>query len=273
MKNTGRRWTQKECEELKKLWDKMSKEELEKHFDRTMQGIKYKAYKLELGYKNKDGVTCTERDIKLKKKNKKWSEEDISYLKEKWGKTSIQRLAKMLERSESSVYNRARILNLDSFKANSDFFSISELSIAFSTPGAGTYPNNLKRWTKGGLKIEERLIGNNYMRVARKDEFWKFAYKNKELFDFGKLERFVLDKEPDWVEAERIKAKRERRAHPNRSKTWSKREINLLISKVKSRRFTYEEIAKDFGRTVPGIQAKLIKLKILDRPLTRRIEE
>ena len=264
-----KRWTNKELKDLKVLWSKMHKEELEEYFGRSYVAIKHKSYRLNLEYKERNGK-CTKRSKALANKRKGWSKEEEEYIIRKWGKTPLKRMAQYLKRTENSVYIRARKLGFDNYKANSDFFSISELSIAFSSPNAGTYVYNLKRWTDAGLEVEERLMGLQLMRVVRKNKFWEFAYENKELFDFGKLERFVLDEEPDWVEAERVKSRKEKELHPNRHRRWSEKESNLLISRPKSQRFTYEEIAEYFGRTVPGVASKLVKLGVPYRPLTRR---
>ena len=46
---------------------------------------------------------------------KKWSNEDLDYLKEHWGITPIKNMAKNLRRSENGIVVKARRLKLGAF--------------------------------------------------------------------------------------------------------------------------------------------------------------
>ena len=259
-------WTSAEDEFLRENAEKYTLATLSKKLNRSTDGIRYRARKL--GVKRIKSVR--ESWNKNANSNTIWTEEENTYLKESWGKADLNRLSKVLKRSKSAIKYRIFKLGLGSFKDNSNYFTFGELTRAFTqSPNTSLYGHHYRRWTKAGLKIKDRQVNNSVIRMVLKAHFWEFAEEHKDLFEWSYLKRDVLDKEPDWVEQERIEALKPKK-YFRQNKYWSDRETNLLISKVKHQRFTYDELSEEFGRSPASILARLERLGVKNRPLTRR---
>lgn len=265
-----RKWTDEEKKFLIDNHRKLDLEVLAKKLNRTENSVRCRAGRMGI-----IGISRvrSKRRGKGENANARWNEREIIYLKEKWGKYDLNIIANRLNRTKPGVRMKILELGLGNYKDNSFSFSFGELSTAFSrSPKSSAYKWHYEKWSKAGLKIEDKQINGGSMRLVSKAHFWSFAEEHKDLFEWEYLDRFALGEEPSWVEEERLKVKKDKK-YPKQGRAWSKRDSNLLVSKVKSNRFTYEELAQEFGRTPAGIRGRLFKLGIKNRPLTRRYEE
>lgn len=146
------------------------------------------------------------RKCKHERAHKTWSSEEIEYLQEGWGNTSIPFLAKQLKRTVTAVTVMAQKLGLGSFLENNDeYITFHNLTVAL---GLGGTSDNYKKisWVKNrGLKTHRVTRKNQTFEMISVDEFWEWAYENQAFLDFSKFEKYALGPEPEWVAEKRKK--------------------------------------------------------------------
>lgn len=194
-----------------------------------------------------------------------WSAEEVEYLEENWGIKSIPNIAKNINRTVAAVKAKAIKLELGEYNNSGIYITFNQLLKAL---GYNSYTHILERYSKHGCPIKTKKKLNHAYKVINVDEFWDWAEKNKEVVRFNKLEENALGKEPKWVKEKRILDKKNLKII-NNNRIWTKEEDNLLISKVKSYRYTWSDLAKEFNRTEPAIKKRLYKLNCPYRPIQR----
>ncbi|WP_195989633.1 hypothetical protein [Clostridium sp. D53t1_180928_C8] len=199
-----------------------------------------------------------------------WTTEEINYLEDSWGNKSIPAISKNLNRTINAVRSKAIKLGLGEHLDSGNYITFNQLIKALGYNNSYTW--FLDRYIKYGCPIKTKKKLNHAYKVINIDEFWEWAEKNKEIVKFNKLEENSLGKEPMWVKEKRILDKNNLKII-NNNRAWGKEEDNLLISKVKSYRYTLSDLAKDFGRTEPAIKKRLQKLNCPYRPVPRNNKE
>ncbi|WP_302660062.1 hypothetical protein [uncultured Clostridium sp.] len=199
-------------------------------------------------------------------KRKKWTQEELDFLEEKWGVLSKKLIAKKLNRSLNSVIVKAVRLGLGGYINARDEIT---LNLLINTLGyKNSYSWVSKKFENHNIPIKKMKIIDKSVKMVNINEFWKWAEKNKEILNFADFEEGALGKEPLWVKEKRNIDKNSLNKI-NRNRLWTKYEEQLLISKVKSMRYTYEELSKEFNRTEGAIKSRLNKLQTPYRPLER----
>ena len=199
-------------------------------------------------------------------KRKKWTQEELDFLEEKWGVLSKKLIAKKLNRSLNSVIVKAVRLGLGGYINARDEITLNLLinTLGYKNSNSGVS----KKFENHNIPIKKMKIIDKSVKMVNINEFWKWAEKNKEILNFADFEEGALGKEPLWVKEKRNIDKNSLNKI-NRNRLWTKYEEQLLISKVKSMRYTYKELSKEFNRTEGAIKSRLNKLQTPYRPLER----
>ena len=71
--------------------------------------------------------------------NRKWTKEDVEYLKEKWGNVSISSLAKKLNRSVNAVKLKTKRLGLGPMLENGSYVTLNQVAIALTGRNFSSY--------------------------------------------------------------------------------------------------------------------------------------
>ena len=71
--------------------------------------------------------------------NRKWTKEDVEYLKEKWGNVSISSIAKKLNRSVNAVKLKAKRLGLGPMLENGSYVTLNQVAIALTGRNFSSY--------------------------------------------------------------------------------------------------------------------------------------
>lgn len=196
---------------------------------------------------------------------KKWSQEDETYLQEKWGTISIPTIAKNLGRSVNAVKVRAQRIGLGAMLMSGDYITLNQLLIAVKgTNAGGNY--TMKSWVENrGLPVHTKKVINNSFRVVYLDEFWEWAEKNRSFIDFSKMEPLALGAEPDWVAEQR---KKDFQAFAiQRKDPWTSADDSRLIMLLKQQKYGYAELSQMLHRSAGDIQRRCQDLGIKERPL------
>ena len=195
----------------------------------------------------------------------RWSPEENEYLAENWGTLAIATLAKNLGRSEGGVIQRARKLRLGPYLDCGDYITLNKLIIA-ATGTRGSYSYKIKSWVENrGFPLRYKRVGSHRWRIVYLKEFWEWAEKNRNFFDFSKMKPLALGAEPEWVREQRQKDFHSYALQCKRP--WTSEEDSRLIMLVKQQRYGYAELSEMFQRSTGAIQRRLNSLGVKDRPV------
>ncbi len=206
-----------------------------------------------------------QKAAKLGLYQKKWTQEDIDYLQENYGKYSIPSLAKRLGRTVDAIKVMRTKLGLGAFLMNGEYISLNQLLLAVSG-GSSTYSYKMISWVQNrGLPVHTKKVDACSFRVVFLDEFWEWAEKNRSFLDFSKMEPLALGEEPPWVAEQRkkdINAFRLQRKDP-----WTPAEDSRLIMLLKMHKYGYAELSEMLHRSAGAIQRRCTDLGIKERPV------
>lgn len=196
--------------------------------------------------------------------NRRWTNDEITYLEENWGTVSIKAISKKLQRSEVAIISRARKLKLGSFIEAGDLLSLGQLIKALGQSNCYWWVK--KKFIDNEIPIIYKTIITKKVAKIGIDDFWKWAEKNKNILNFARFEKGALGKEPYWVDKKR-KADLINPSKHNSNRPWTNSDDILLISKVKSCKYTYRDLASEFNRTEAAIKRRLYDLNVPYRPV------
>jgi hypothetical protein len=196
--------------------------------------------------------------------NKNYTTEELNYIQDKWGVTSIPSIANKLGRSIEAIRVKAQRLGLTRFIHSGEYITVNHLFQAVRGRNVDSYDK--VSWIKNrGLPVKNKLKITETVKIIYIDEFWKWAENNKTFIDFSKFEEYMLGEEPAWVKQQRkldnLKAMQFKKT------PWTKGEDNNLKTYLKQFKYSYSELSKMLGRTEGAIKRRVIDLKIKERPL------
>ena len=196
---------------------------------------------------------------------KKWSDKEVRYLTKAWTEgVSVKTIAEKLGRSITSVNVKACRMDLGRKSDPEDRITLNQLLLAFGLAQSITHFK--AKFIKYKAPIVIKKAGTRTNTFISISDFWKWAEKNKSLLNFSKLEPFILGPEPEWVnERRKLDRNNPKRNRPN--KQWTDYEDRLLLEKVKLNRYTYTDLAKEFGRTEGSIRKRLYVLDSKIKPI------
>ena len=171
---------------------------------------------------------------------REWTDWEVKYLEKKYVGQSVERTAERLNRSVNSVKRKAAKLDLNHY---TNFLSAKVVAKCF-----GSDVSVVIRWiNKFDLPCKKVICGNQTRYLIENEKFWKWAENNKNIINWGKYERQSLLPEPDWLR-EAIRNYNT----PNTREKYTDDDI-VKIRVLLSKGLSYEEIAKETGRTYYGI--------------------
>ena len=182
-------WTEEEYKLLEKLTmvDKKTPKEIAEILGRSEDAVIIKI--------NRRGLQIQTNDKRF------WTEEEETLLSDLWGTESFETIAKKLNRTISSIKNKASLLGLESaIENNYNGLTIKDISdllgVNINTVSVG--------WVGLGLKYKVQKISKskNYRYVEIKD-LYEFLEKNQNIWDSRNLEKSILGTEPEWLEEKR----------------------------------------------------------------------
>ena len=182
-------WTDEEYKLLEKLTmnDKKTPKEIAEILGRTEDAIIIKI--------NRRGLQIQTNDKRF------WTREEETLLSDLWGTESFETIAKKLNRTVSSIKNKAFLLGLGSvIESNYNGLTIKDISdllgVNINTVSIG--------WIGLGLKYKVQKISKSksYRYVEIKD-LYEFLESNQNIWDSRNLEKNILGAEPEWLKEKR----------------------------------------------------------------------
>ncbi len=237
-KEEQREWSNAEINRLRELSQTKKLNELVKELNRTSSSIKSKAKKLGISvmsdrkkwtdeeYKLLEKLTMNDkktpkeiaeilgrtedaiilkisrRGLQIQTNDKRfWTKEEETLLSDLWGTESFETIAKKLNRTVSSIKNKAFLLGLGSvIESNYNGLTIKDISdlldVNINTVSVG--------WIGLGLKYKVQKISKSksYRYVEIKD-LYEFLEANQNIWDSRNLEKNILGSEPEWLKEKR----------------------------------------------------------------------
>lgn len=192
--------------------------------------------------KSEYSIVKKAKDSKVVIRSSKWSKREEDYLEKHYVKKTYAEIGEKLGRSEVAVRRKANEMNLSKYF---DVIYIKTIARAFKCNA--TY---VKKW----VEVYEMPIDNRCVDV---EQFWKWAYNNKEIIPFQRYECGSLIPEPSWVK-EIVRERQEIKNHRKRVTEEEVKTINSLYALGNS----VSEIAVRMGRTENGIK-HILKRKVV----------
>lgn len=236
---TNRIWTEEESNLLLELLTTYSSFEVASILNSSEEAIVVRA--IRLGYD-------------INKSHRRWTSVDDETLSDLWGSISVERIAKKLNRTVSSIINRVYALQLGSQISNNyDGITIQDLANLFMI----NRNTILTSWVALGLKLSFRKRSDSSIySFVEIDNLYEFLKNNQNIWDSRLLERNTLGKEPVWLEEKR---RRDYNLPP--SNTFGIDNLNkqqLMLAKS----YILELSEKQQGNESPGIKLTKSKKKI-----------
>ncbi len=180
-----------------------------------------------------------------------------------WGKYSLPAMAKRYGRSIEGIKIMRQRLGLPDLINASDLLPLNQLIQELGL----NYGYDVPRLKKAGMPIRYKTVITKRVAMVDLEEFWIFAEKFRDFFDFSRLAENALGIEPAWAKEKRRFDERRASLLVTPNTPWSPAEDALLRDLVKQYKYTWIELSQRLHRSEGAIQRRLCDLKIPDRPL------
>jgi len=191
----------------------------------------------------------------------RWTKEEVEYMQDVWGSTSIPRIAKKLGKTINAVKNKAYTVGLQCHIHSGDYITLNQLCKALNI----SYSYSVKKLLNAGLPVKKKKSINFKYRIIDLEDFWAWAEKNKMEIDLSKVEPLVLGSEPGWAKYKR-EADRQARKYRER-RPWSPEEDARLKDMLSRYKYTYRDISVSLSRAEAAIKRRMTDLGIKQRPV------
>ena len=185
-------------------------------------------------------------------KHKRFTAEDIEYIKKNYGNIDIRLMANKLGRTTISVNKKAQSLGLNS--SNSELIKIIDVANMFGVKNSTV----LEYWVKKyGLKVKRiniSKVGQRCSVMVKLDDLLKWMKNNPERYMTHNLELYALGIEPKW-----LKEKRELDLKVKPKRWWDKKDEHRLLMYYRMG-LNYKQMSEKLDRTPNACKLKLFKL-------------
>ena len=195
-------------------------------------------------------------------KVKHWSLEEVEYLEDKWGVTSIPSIAKHLGRSINAVKIKAYKLGLERFIHQGEYVTLHQLILAIGQKQNYSYLN--ERLERDGFPIKYKTMITKKVKIVYIEDFWKWAKINQTKIDFSNFEENMLGPEEEWVKRKRFI---DRQSKLYKTSPWTEQEDRRLKQELDKYKYNYDELSRILNRTTGAIQRRICDLGLMVRPV------
>lgn len=192
-----------------------------------------------------------------------WTKEEVEFLTDNWGQSSVPNLSKKLDRTHSAIIQKAKKLKLGPFLEAGGYITLSQLMICLRGSKGST--STINQWVDKGLPVKSKRIVTQRVRIIYLKDFWEWAEDYRTMIDFSKLDPLILGAEPLWVKEQR-RADIEETLYFKKT-PWTKSEELKLKTLLESYRYSYRDLSQALKRTEGAIKRKVIDLGIKARPI------
>ena len=187
--------------------------------------------------------------------SRKWTNEEVDILKEKYGCFSDENIAETLGRTVNSIVCKAQRENIKKID-NGELITVTDFCLY-----TGISRSSIEYWIKNA-DFPTRKIGK--YRKLSPIKFWKWAEKNKYRIVWNDFPINTISGEPKWV----TECRRKNIKRTGKRRNWTDREINELKRLLKLEKYNYIELSEILNRSHSAIKRKIYDLNLLYTPIT-----
>lgn len=177
---------------------------------------------------------------------KRWTQEEMDFLEDKWGVISVKAIAKQLNKSINAVIVKSERMRLGG--AYESYLTTNKLGEMFGIHRQTV----LRNWiTNGGLKATSTPFRSQRIYRVKLEDLVEWLKANQDKWSSNSLELHALGEEFDWlVEKRKLDSKQD-----NKAREWTIGEYNLLIE-LSDAGVPLKEIADKLNRTYYSVRRK-----------------
>lgn len=195
-------------------------------------------------------------EVKSKPKQKRWTTEEVNFLKTWYGNKPIPWIASKLDRPDGSVQRKIERMKLPKTTDAAGKITVYQLAKALNVDNHTVY-----LWIeKREMPHEKKIVGyeKEFILINVK-WFWNWAKKNQSLINFSKIEKNVLLPEPSWIDEAR---KSDAATIPKKTQhLWTEEEDKRIWYLFYKRGYTQEKIGEEMNRSRRAVQKRLSVLR------------
>lgn len=194
---------------------------------------------------------------------RRWSPEELEFLKDSWATRTIPGIAGKLGRSVEAVKLKAGRLGLGRhIHCGTDV----TLCRFFRAIGLTYNSRTRARLMRHGLPVRYRVSVRRRYAMINIDRFWIWAEQHRDLIDFSRIDVNILGQEPDWVCRARAAAYDNRR----NTRPWSPAEDSRLKGLLGQYRYDLGQLARLLDRSEGAVKRRICTLGLKARPCRNR---
>ena len=190
-----------------------------------------------------------------------WTQQELDYLENSWGQTSIPAIAKHLGRSVNAVKLKAGRRGLGRHIHSG--VRITLLQFCDAIGKRNSYGWIKDRWVRLGLPVHYQKSVSKRFAMIDIDEFWVWAEQHKDLIDFDAFVEGTFGEEPEWVK----EARHASWLAKMKKTPWTPAEDKTLADLLKRYQYTYNDLCTLLNRTEGAIKRRIITLGLIERPV------
>lgn len=184
-----------------------------------------------------------------------WTEKEINYLENNWGKLPADKIAKKLDRSKEAVILKVKRLKIPQASINANCLCVKQISQLL-----GVHRRTIiNSWIyKYGLKSYKINIRGNkpYQIFVKVPDLLNWLESNQDKWRANKLPKYAFGIEPEWLKEKR---KLDFNKKPLQVK-WTDAEVSKLKTFMVNG-VPQKEIARRLDRSLSSVKHKINRLK------------
>jgi hypothetical protein len=186
-------------------------------------------------------------------RGKEWSESDINYLDENWGKVTLAYLSTKLKRTKKAVVLKSKRLKLGASTRADEYMTARQVSVLLNIDC-----HTVLRWVeKHNLKaVRKVMLYKREFILIKYYHLLRWLKNNQNRFDSRRIDSSNFGYEPLWLQDKR---KKDKELPKKRFRKWTPFEIQRIIELSKNMK--YKDIAKTMNRSHNSIEKKFGRLK------------
>ena len=188
-------------------------------------------------------------------RGKNWTKEEIQYLKENWGYTTILAMSKQLNRTRVALIVKSKRVGLKSCYKSGNYLTANGIAKLLKVDIHTVTDYWIKKCdlkcTKKVMKLKKKMCLVEY------EDLMKWLSRNQDKWDSRKVIKFGLGYEPEWLRQKRILDSYE---PARKNKNWTRAEDSLAILLLGEGK-RYREISERLDRSVSAVEHRISRIK------------
>lgn len=196
---------------------------------------------------------------------RRWTNEEITFLEDNYGKLSLDKIAKKLNRTTYAVVMKRDKMKMGPIRESCDYLTFNYVTKVLC---GLTNTHSRKFLLNIGCPAKKKKFITKQLLIVNQKALWKWLEENRNKLNFRYMNPGDLGyPEPAWADIKRSSDKNVFKQRNRINKNWTSHEDRQLIFLVEQYKFNAYEIAKMLNRTERAVQKRLFDIGIKARPI------